>query len=342
MQLDAAAQWQAEREQWQAAGTQMQREVQQLRAQLEARQSSSRRLKGPTPPEFSGLKQSLHGREIEAFIRDMGKCFSYDAANFPTDASKVEYATFFLKAAAGEWWEKLSQSHGAQCSWEQFTKALRGRYGNRLAAEAAREQLFQLKQTGGLSAYCDHFLKLLTAVSDMSEADQVHLFVRGLKRAELALEVRRAQPTTLNSAMNEAVRADAFLAGSRKPVHHYRGGAGPSSSDATPMDLNAIDAQEDAGDGGDANEEADSSQHASILEQVVSRMEKLEHRLAAVSSGKPFGGAKKGGGASAGRVPGLSAADVAQLRAEGKCFRCKKTGHLKRECPLLNGKQNFQ
>jgi hypothetical protein len=33
------------------------------------------------------------------------------------------------------------------------------------------------------------------------------------------------------------------------------------------------------------------------------------------------------------RVPGLKPEDISRLRAEGRCFRCKKTGHMKNECP---------
>jgi hypothetical protein len=359
------AHWQVERSQMREAGSMLEMQVEQLRAEnaalqlaqqqaaaaaaaAQARQATGSRPgpKGPTPPEFSGSKQSLHGREVDAFIRDMEKCMSYYASNYPTEESKVKYAALFLKGAAAEWWDALDKSDGVEDDWYMFTERLRERYRPMVAAEVARKQLYQLKQTGSMSAYCDIFLKVLTPVQDMSDADQVFLFLNGLKRLDVANEVRKAQPASLNSAMKEAVRADAFHSGSRQPGYFGRGGSNPAGT--SPMDLHALDAiLDDGNNGGETNEEANHDanprQDAYSLQEMLNRMQALEHRLAAVSSSKPFGGSKKSGaGGGRDRVPGLSAADVAQLRAEGKCFRCKKPGHLKRECPLLSGKPNFQ
>lgn len=312
-----------------------------------ARQGGSSRPKGPTPPEFSGTKVSLQGREVDSFLREMGKFFEYYPLEFPDDTSKVRYAALFLKGAAAEWWDKTDKSDGVEDDWAVFTQRMRGRYRPMVAAEVARKQLYSLRQTGTVSAWCDLFLKVLTAIDDMSEADQVFLFTQGLKRVEVANEVRKAQPSTLNDAMNEAVRADAFHGGMRQNAYFGRGGHSGAASGAA-MDLNVIDTDA-AGQDTEATDETDSSDarrsDVHSLQEALGRVQALEHRLAALSFKAAAGGKKVSGGYSSGaggRVPGLSSADVAKLRAEGKCFRCKKTGHLKRECPLLSDKPNFQ
>jgi hypothetical protein len=369
----------------QAAGSSLQLEVQRLRAELQqsqqaqqqaaaaaavaaaagagmmgqaaaagqARHGGSSRPKGPSPPEFSGSKQSLQGREVDAFLREMAKFFSYYSAEFPDDASRVRYATLFLKGAAAEWWDALDKVDGVEHDWDKFVECMRERYRPMVAAEVARKQIYSLRQTGTVSAWCDLFLKVLTSIDDMSDADQVYLFVQGLKRSEVANEVRKARPKTLHAAMLEAVRADAFYGGSRQSGFFGRLGGGPgihASAEGAPMDVNAIDAADvpsldvDEATGTQSIDSEDASHAGAFrLQEALSRVEALEHRLAAMTF-QPNGAKKNGisSSSTAGRVPGLSAADVTKLRAEGKCFRCKKTGHLKRECPLLCGKPNFQ
>lgn len=313
--------------------------------------TSSGRPKGPTPPEFDGSRVSLQGREVDAFLRDMSNLFAYHATDFPDDASKVRYASLFLKSAAATWWDTLDKSDGVDSDWSKFTEHMHKRYRPMVAKEVARQQLHSLRQTGTVSAWCDLFRRVLTAIDDMNDADQVFLFVQGLKRVEVANEVRKAQVKTLHDAMVEAVRADAFHGNGRQNAYYSRGGSS-SASAAVAMDLNAIqlessteNAEGDHGDdtpnGGGASRGMEPPDWHSTVDRLVQQA--VEHRLAALSF-KPSGGFKKNGGSSsgAGRVPGLSSADVAKLRAEGKCFRCKKTGHLKRECPLLSGKPNFQ
>ena len=52
------------------------------------------------------------------------------------------------------------------------------------------------------------------------------------------------------------------------------------------------------------------------------------------SSSKPKGPWKKGGTPrKSAKIADLSEQEMAQLRAEGKCFKCKEVGHLSRNCP---------
>jgi Ty3 transposon capsid-like protein/Zinc knuckle len=362
--------------QMQSAGAALQQRVVQLEAEKAALQQRaaatvptqgfgprSSRPKGPTPPEFHGLK--IGGFEIDAWIRDMKVQFEfYGPHEFPDDASKVRHASMFLKGRAAEWWEAEDKSTGIASNWNLFVNRLHERYRPMQAATVARERLDRLRQKGSVSAYADAFQKELTPIKDMAVSDQIFHFVKGLSSLAVANKVREKEPSSLHAAMDIAVRAEAFLAIGR--YGHTGQYFGPSrsafasvdqgaSSTAVPMDVNAVEEEEQGSE--DQQEWIADSRRAmgattSAVDLPAALMAKVEamveHRLAAMlqasnlkGSGAALGGRSGGAGGSGrgnGRVPGLSAADVDRLRAENRCFRCKEKGHMKRDCP----KSSFQ
>jgi hypothetical protein len=296
--------------------------------------------KGPTPPEFHGTKTG--GYEIDAWVRDMRVQFSfYGARVFPDDAAKVRHAAMFLKGRAAEWWDAEDKSTGVESSWDQFVERLRERYRPMQAAVVARERLRRLKQTGTVSAYADVFQKELTPIKDMSASDQIFNFVSGLSSVAVANKVREKEPKSLHEAMDIAVRAEVFLAAGRFGQGHggqYGGRSATSSQSAgtVPMDVNAlVQAEEspDAYNAGDRDADA-STASAELSAALMAKVEAMvQHRVAAMFQSKEKSFGNRG---SNNRVPGLTASDIAKLRAEGRCFNCKQTGHSKRDCPKPN------
>jgi len=214
------------------------------------------------------------------------------------------------------------------------------------AAVVARERLRRLKQTGTVSAFADVFQKELTPIKDMSANDQIFNFVSGLSSVAVANKVREKEPKTLHEAMDIAVRAEVFLFAGRfgHSQSHYGGrGAATSNSSAAasiPMDVNALQAhaendEPDASERGAGDfDNAPSDLSAALMAKVEAM---VQHRVAAMMQGK--GGINFNGAND--RVPGLQASDIAKLRAEGRCFRCKQKGHSKRDCPK-GPKPSFQ
>ena len=173
----------------------------------------------------------------------------------------------------------------------------------------------------------------------MHEEDQIFQFKAALDKG-IAAKVAESKPATLADAMKAAVAAEPYVRRQVGSSYSYHGGFGgssggrasssSSSSGAAPMDLNNMNAEE-------ADEEAEHSgvpqvnnvqQRAPTVEpyqQMMAKLEAMEHRIAFMSSAHSKG--------KNGRVPGLTREELEKLRKEGRCFRCKQKGHMKNECP---------
>ena len=290
--------------------------------------------KPPSAPEFSGLH--LKGYEVDAWLREMKKQFDhYGSPTFPDDEAKVRHAALFLKGPALEWWDTKDKSGGIDTDWDLFVGALRERYRPMQIATMARERLGALRQKGGVSSYCDVFLKELTPITDMGPADQIFNFVKGLSSVAMQSKIREKDPKTLHAAMDIAIHADAFQGKGVAGAYGYRsyGSGHQSSSGAAPMDVNVIDSGEVAYESGlGAGDATPGLSVAALVAQAVKEAlaEQQKSFLAAI-------GQKAGAGSSgykgSEKIQGLQPGDIDQLRREGRCFRCKKEGHMKNECP---------
>ena len=190
--------------------------------------------------------------------------------------------------------------------------------------------------------YANVFRSTLEPITDMADADQVHHFINGLQPA-LKAKVWAKLPQTLSEAITQAVTLEAittFSRGGLAPMYHHGGRstgghshpAASASSGSVPMDINKIGQEHHCDEDDDEmpppprfHEERAASQ----VDSAAARIAELEHRLAALNNAANFKGSRGGD-----RVPGLKSTDIARLMKENKCFRCKKTGHVKRDCPL--------
>jgi hypothetical protein len=222
----------------------------------------------------------------------------------------------------------------------------------------ARQRLDQLRQRQGQGAnqYANMFQTTLNPITDMSPADQVHKFTKGLL-PHLAAKVFEKAPVDLKTAIEWAVRLEANgIYGRSAALPPYAYGRGPGNhSSAANSASSSISTNGDAMDeslnniGMDGVEQDGSSSSASTTsagsesvsaDQVQSMFSKfeamLDQRLNSLTQQKNTRFVAKGnsgaGGRNRDRVPGLTPADVVRLRAENRCFKCKKVGHMKSEC----------
>ena len=319
--------------------------------------SSGPRPKAPPMNLFNGTMGNS-GFAVDQWLREVDKQFThYGPSTFPNDESKITYAVTWLTGSALDWWESEARDHLAehqtplmQAGWKYFVERLRDRYRPQLPAELARQRLRYLVQKGRVETYCNAFLSLVAHIPDRVEADKIFDFKNGLDRP-LAAKVAEKHPKTLQEAMEIAIQAEPYVghrSGSNGAGFSYRGSGALGNASArsasnnglfnnsgsVPMDLNLItdaavgsNQQSGADDQGVAGvSHSNSSENPDALQLLVAKLNSIEHRVQAMT--QPRAKVK-----SNDRVPGLTAADIAQLQKEGRCFRCRQQGHMKSECP---------
>lgn len=291
--------------------------AQQQPALAAAAAALPRRPKIPTASSYSGSATALDG-----WLREMQQQFDY--YRMVDNAEQVAMATAQLRGPALDWWSTSSAETktALAASFVQFSQALRTRFQPVNSAKLARRALDALVQGQRQSVhdYISAFRRLLVAVPDMSEADRVHAFARGLRGA-VQTRLLELDPQTLDAAIEAAARIGSL-------GQYAASSSAGASGNGNAMDLSVLglDSQEDA-----AAEDGDS-------DAPVTRAE-FRQLLAAMQHGRgggtgkrpPFGRGDRLRGPP--KVQGLTPEQVKQHLDQRLCFRCGQAGHRQTACP---------
>jgi hypothetical protein len=226
-----------------------------------------------------------------------------------------------------------------------------------------------------VSSYSDAFLKLVNFLPGMAKEDQLALYQRGLLShiaEELdriyAVIDGSANHVNLSDVINQAQRIETRLAMSRRGAaasNHNRGSrfapsswfprvvppylqqSGVQQSSSTVSDPNRMDLshmqQQGPGDLVMGSQwtpyPAEQFQHSSMPFGYSNYNSTQDERVLAAMHQRPSAPYRGQVGVNMRNpgpgVPGLSRPEFDQLSREGKCFNCKQTGHLARNCPKL-------
>lgn len=307
------------------------------------------RPKIPAPRTFGGET----GVSVDEWIDDMSKQFVHYSQYFRTDTLKIDHALMYVHTKVTNWYQSSSVDRLAAGrvirTWVEFVAALRERYQPVSSSMAARSKLDRMVQTGNVQSYAQYFYSNMTYITDMSSADQVHQFTRGLKPA-IKFEVVKLKVRTLTDAVQAAIAAEAYMpngsgaASSSSLSFQYRPhrGGGASSSMSAPMDVNSIAEYDHSSEyDNEYSDQLPSSSRESQLGALVSQLQaqlQVQQQVNAMFGGKDRNhksGNNKGGASSSStsssfgtRVANVSREDYDRCRRERVCLNCKEPGHI--------------
>lgn len=235
----------------------------------------------------------------------------FDITLMPNE-NKILFAATLLKESALQWYSSMKRTNSFD-DWDDFVEKFKKQFEPVEVTKTARMQLYALHQKGPVAGYIDLFRKLKNLIDDMSDADTIFLFKKGLTPA-LQTAVSVHNPKTLEEMMNVAQRAEldsratrpfssapsSFVSRSQSTTF--------SSNGTAPMDLSA----------------AEQSNTTLTTER--------EH-----DEENKYGESESSLNAMNGPLNKLTDSERADLMKRGACFRCRQVGHLARNC---NGRNN--
>jgi hypothetical protein len=242
-----------------------------------------------------------------------------------------------LRGAARDWWANVEEA-ARPADWAAFVTELRARFQPVNSAEQARARLVALVQgKRSVNDYVSGFRRLVVLVPDMSAADQLFFFTRGL-RAPIATQLRVHGVTSVEAAIAMAAR----IGGLAEFAHSVAPGSAGSSGGYGGSAMEDVLAHLDES-APDPSSDAPGSAGASAAGDAPVTHRDLQLLLAAMQQARGGGGAGKGGrgGRSGGdsrlprnlpRIPHLTPVQVKEYMDAGKCFACGSKEHRSRDC----------
>ena len=274
-------------------------------------------LKPMQPKPFLG---SVHS-DVNGWITEFERYFAV-AGIADYDSRRVPLAVTYLQGTASTWYTSLmlTELHDTP-SWSEFKERFLARFQPLAASRMARVAIRNLRHRYRVAGYSQEFLKQMQLIPDMSAADQVETFIHGLQH-RIAQEVDREMPKTLHEAMEIAQRVE-LRSSLRQPAYGRQ------------MPFSRGDNQRESGDNMDLSMMDYGYDQDADFDYGEYRLNGMFQRGGGRGGRPSFHRGGRGGGRGGGprMVPGLSRSDFDKLSQEGKCFQCKETGHIARNCP---------
>jgi hypothetical protein len=243
-------------------------------------------------------------------------------------------AATYLKGPAFTWFGSLPTESKATLTWEAFTSGLMARFRPVDNDRIGRSRLMTLRMKAsdrgaGISQYVNRFLTLCNSVKDLGENEKFAYFSQGLTPDLQRSIVALTNVNTVTEAISAVMRIEALT----PPTHYNNMENRERSSYRTPMNSFVRRTEEKQEViRGDSNVKTTSTPTGGSSPMELGSMEEEDNPTTDEELGVMRGPSNNRGSR-------LGQAEVEEYMRKGLCFRCKKPGHIKRNCPSnpLNG-----
>lgn len=256
----------------------------------------------PQPQRFKGNRE---GPRVLEWIHQATTYLK--AAGIDNSETGVWHISNFLEGDAAIWWRHYCSRIGRDAqmplNWAALAQLLADQFQTFNHDTDVRDQFSALRQTGTVTAYIAKFRSVIVELPNMPPEDQIYQFLKGLK-PEIQARTRTHKPKTLVEAMDIADEAD------RAHYHAFRGPT--SSSRSSGYSRSAASGP--------------SPMHIGTL--------KPRNTDQGWDETNATGFDAKYNEGTGGYNAVLAPHELQRLRQEGRCFNCRKTGHVANKCPL--------
>ena len=258
--------------------------------------------------------------EIKQWLFDLEQY--YLATRTRDETQKIYFAASLLRDSAALWWRQLVEEQGAMATWREFKEVISFQFTTTNTAVETRYKLSQMSQKPGrgVTQYAREVSSLCMRLRDISEADKIFYFIKGLRQAEVRRDVLTHKPDSLLDAIRYAEISDAALYpkhsfrspnfDERRPRYrpHFRDSS--RASRGTPMSIDSM--------------------HVGAHRGTRNFQKSSNYKGGSGNINRAFSSRGRGTQSS---VPRNSGNGTKTNRHEkGRCFVCGKSGHYAREC----------
>lgn len=216
--------------------------LQVLETHQVATANASFRNKPPKPDVFYGTDDA---KRVRQWVFQVDNYFTVTGE---PEERRVSYATTLLRKSALLWWLSLRVEERPM-AWAGFSSAIVDYFQPLSATIVARDVLARLYQKSSVKAYAEEFKAQVLNIPDVTDAEKLDRFRRGLKK-DVRLHVAFANPPTFDQAVTIAEQIDEVLYAHRAysgGAKTYGNAASTSRSNISPtaMEIGAIQSSDE-------------------------------------------------------------------------------------------------